>query len=139
MNIINFTPVPALIGGLILGLASVLLLISNGKIAGISGIAKGMFNSSDKAWRIFFIVGLILGGFGYHTFISEELKTESILNIDLKLIIAAILVGSGTALGNGCTSGHGICGLSRRTKRSFVATCVFMAFGMLTVYLEKLF
>lgn len=139
MNIINFTPVPALIGGLILGLASVLLLISNGKIAGISGIAKGMFNSSDKAWRIFFIAGLILGGFGYHTFISEELKTENILNIDLKLIIAAILVGSGTALGNGCTSGHGICGLSRRTKRSFVATCVFMAFGMLTVYLEKLF
>ena len=58
MNIINFTPVPALIGGLILGLASVLLLISNGKIAGISGIAKGMFNSPDKAWRMFFIVGL---------------------------------------------------------------------------------
>ena len=139
MTIVNFTPLPSLIGGLIIGLASVLLLISNGKIAGISGISKGIFNTSnkDKFWRIIFLIGLISGGFLQYNLFSQQDLQINYPPIDMKLVMAAILVGTGTALGNGCTSGHGICGLSRRSKRSFIATCTFMLFGFLTLFLEK--
>lgn len=137
MEIVNFTPVPSLIGGLLIGLASTILLLMNGRIAGISGITKSIFQknkSGDSLWRILFFVGLILGGVLFVTLSGYELSAKS-LNLSWnKIIIGAVLVGVGTSLGNGCTSGHGICGLSRKSLRSFVATLVFMGFGILTVY-----
>lgn len=137
MEIVNFTPVPSLAGGLLIGLASTILLLMNGRIAGISGITKSIFQknkSGDSLWRILFFVGLILGGVLFVTLSGYELSAKS-LNLSWnKIIIGAVLVGVGTSLGNGCTSGHGICGLSRKSLRSFVATLVFMGFGILTVY-----
>lgn len=137
MEIVNFTPVPSLTGGLLIGLASTILLLMNGRIAGISGITKSIFQknkSGDSLWRILFFVGLILGGVLFVTLSGYELSAKS-LNLSWnKIIIGAVLVGVGTSLGNGCTSGHGICGLSRKSLRSFVATLVFMGFGILTVY-----
>jgi len=140
MEIVNFTPIPSLIGGLIIGLSATVLLYWNGRIAGISGISKGILKKNiqgDTLWRILFLTGLILGGFFYTQFAGYELSAKT-LNISwTKLTIAAALVGTGTALGNGCTSGHGICGLSRKSIRSLSATLVFMLFGFITVFFLK--
>ncbi len=136
MEIVNFTPIPSLLGGMLIGLSATLLLLLNGRIAGISGICKSVLqkqSASDFSWRFLFIIGMIIGGSIYAYTHNLNLTANS-MNVDLtKLIIAAVLVGVGTSFGNGCTSGHGICGLSRRSKRSLIATLVFMLFGMLTV------
>jgi uncharacterized membrane protein YedE/YeeE len=137
MEIVNFTPTLSFVGGLLIGLSATLLLLLNGRIAGISGICKSVFQKNspgDSLWRILFILGLVAGGFLYSHFQGVEMTAHS-LNISwTKIVLGAIFVGVGTSLGNGCTSGHGICGLSRKSLRSFTATMVFMAFGMLTVY-----
>lgn len=130
----NFTPLSAAIGGALIGLSAVLLMLSTGRIAGISGIFGGLLNvrGGDKGWRIAFIAGLILapviaGLIGYGM-AQPRLSTNWIV-----IIAAGLLVGFGTRLGGGCTSGHGICGIGRLSPRSIAATIVFMATAVVTV------
>lgn len=125
---------PGLIGGGIIGLASALLLFANGKIAGISGIIGGLFDAKDKMWRGMFLTGLVVGG------LVVVLQTPSNTMFSwqpdyFRIVLAASLVGIGTAVGSGCTSGHGVCGISRFSKRSIIATITFMTTGFLTLWI----
>lgn len=130
----NFTPVSAAIGGLLIGLSAVLLMLLTGRIAGISGIFSGLLTlrGEDKGWRIAFVAGLVLapviaGAIGYG-------MAPPTLPANWVIITAAgLLVGFGTRLGGGCTSGHGICGIGRLSTRSIVATIVFMTTAVVTV------
>ncbi len=140
MNIVNFTPIESFIGGVAIGFSAVLMMYFNGKITGISGIFRGIFLSEDnkeKNWKILFIVSLCLGIFITKP-LGIHLADARNLEIDFKLILAAIFVGAGTTLGSGCTSGHGICGISRGSKRSIIATCTFMITGVLTVLIMRI-
>jgi uncharacterized protein len=119
----------ALLGGILIGLASWLLLASLGKVAGISGIASGLL-SSDKSWRWAFMGGLLGGGALFTVWLAPPAIALRPMGL---LIAAGLLVGFGTVLGSGCTSGHGVCGLGRRSMRSLVAVLVFMAMGVVTV------
>lgn len=127
----------ALAGGLLIGLAASLLILLNGRIAGISGIVGGLLNqqTSDLAWRIAFLAGLIIAPLVYgwvHALPAVEIKAGT-----STLLVAGLLVGIGTRYGSGCTSGHGVCGIARLSRRSIVATLVFMASGALTVYVTR--
>ena len=131
---VNFTPVSAAIGGVLIGLSAVLLMLSTGRIAGIAGIFGGLLNlrSEDKGWRIAFLVGLILapvlaGLIGYG---MAQPKLPSNWAV---IVAAGLLVGFGTRLGGGCTSGHGICGIARLSARSIAATVIFMLTAIVTV------
>lgn len=131
----EFTPWLSLIGGVILGISSVWLMLFHGRIAGISGIVKtAMFNKTGRMWRILFIVGLILGSFisFHYTSFTFEYR-EGFPKI--LIVIGGLLVGIGSALGSGCTSGHGICGISRISNRSILATLVYMLTGVLAATL----
>ena len=134
----NFTPVSGLIGGLFIGLAVALLLFLNGRISGISGIVGGLLTprSSDAGWRVVFVVGLLLGALAYMlaTGGAIPLRIEASLPV---LVAAGPLVGFGHRLGSDCTSGHGLCGIPRLSKRSIVATAVFFGVAMLTVFLTR--
>lgn len=134
----DFTPISSLIGGVFIGISTVILMWFNGKIAGISGIFHGIFTyrSGDYWWRWLFIIGLILGAQIYHFLPAIAFTPRTNYPISL-LIIAGLLVGIGTKIGGGCTSGHGICGVARLSRRSIVATIIFMAFGFITVYVTK--
>ena len=133
MNIINFTPVSALTGGLLIGLSVALFFILNGRMIGISGIASNFLISKDNRIDNFlFLVGLILGPLIYNL-ISGKAINISISNSLILLIIAGAMVGFGTRLSSGCTSGHGISGISRFSLRSIIATITFMIVGILTV------
>ena len=127
-----FTPVSALIGGALLGFAAVCLMKFNGRIAGISGILYGIFSaaSGDKIWRVLFIAGLVLGGTGYQLATNTPLITRESFPL-WQLIAAGLLVGFGTRMGSGCTSGHGVCGIARLSTRSIASTLVFLATGAL--------
>lgn len=130
----NFTPWTSLAGGLMIGLATVFFLLFNGRIAGISGIVGGLLKPSegDISWRIAFLAGLVLSPLVYAlVFPLPQIQVEA--NYPM-LIVAGLLVGIGTRYGSGCTSGHGVCGLSRRSPRSMVATAAFMFAGFATVY-----
>jgi uncharacterized membrane protein YedE/YeeE len=131
----HFTPLASLIGGMLIGLSASMLLLCDGKIAGVSGIVAGMLSPAkhDTLWRVVFIAGLLIGGFLLRVF-SPQIFAISIPRSWGALILAGLLVGFGTRLGNGCTSGHGVCGLSRGAKRSLIATLAFMATGAATVY-----
>ena len=134
MSIVNFTPVASLAGGVLIGLAAVWLLAVNGRVAGVSTILHGLalLPKNDRAWRAAFIAGLVAAGFLWLAFIPPFAARQG---FGLGWAAAAgLLVGFGTRMGNGCTSGHGVCGLGRRSLRSLVAVCVFMATGMLTVF-----
>ena len=122
----------ALLGGVLIGLASVLLLFSIGRIAGISGIVAGL---STEAWRWAFVMGLVGGG-AVATVVLNPPSSASSLPYSA-LAIAGLLVGVGTVIGSGCTSGHGVCGLSRLSPRSLVATAAFMAAGFATVFVVR--
>lgn len=130
----------ALTGGVIIGLAVTIMLLWNGRVTGISGIINGLIfpTSGDTAWRFLFVLGLILGGFTLQFFnpatLSSQLSTDT-----LATILAGLLVGFGTILGSGCTSGHGVCGISRLSPRSIIATITFISAGMISVYLFKQF
>lgn len=128
--------VGGLIGGFLIGLAAVLLLALNGRIAGISGILSGAITSrerSERFWRLLFLVGLIIGAAIYRLFYGPlQIQVEASAPI---LLAAGLLVGFGTRLGSGCTSGHGVCGIARLSPRSMLATLIFMVFGIFTVYL----
>lgn len=134
----NFTPVSALLGGALIGISAFLLLWLNGRIAGISSIMNRVFSSSgpNRYWRISFLLGLLVGAA-----VWQMLGTQPFVpgqGYPLPLIIAGgFLVGLGTRLGSGCTSGHGICGLSLMSFRSIVATLTFMASGFVTVFIIR--
>jgi uncharacterized membrane protein YedE/YeeE len=133
-----FAPLPALAGGVLIGLAAVLLLVATGRVAGVSGIVGSLVRPGreDRAWRIAFVAGLGLGALCYSVVRGEPIAIE----IDVKLptlIVAGLLVGFGTTMANGCTSGHGVCGISRLSPRSMMATGVFMATGGATVLLTR--
>ena len=133
MNIVNFTPLPALTGGLLIGLSVALFFVLNGRMIGISGIASNLLVSKDNRIDNFlFLVGLILGPLIYNLISGKEIII-SISNSLILLIIAGAMVGFGTKLSSGCTSGHGISGISRFSLRSIIATLTFMLVGILTV------
>lgn len=133
----------AFIGGLFIGLAAIILWAFNGRIMGISGIVGSLLSHGtrgDRSWRLAFIAGLLLGAFGLYHYSATSAWFETDLHIPIPALIAAgLLVGFGTRLGSGCTSGHGICGLSRFSKRSAMATGVFMIIGVATVTLLRNF
>ncbi|MDJ0039752.1 hypothetical protein C7431_102429 [Pantoea allii] len=133
IDLIHFTPWQSLAGGLLIGAAAGMLVLCCGRIAGISGILGGLLKrrSSDKPWRLAFIAGLVLSPLVYQRF--SALPSIEIDASWGRLVLAGLLVGLGTRLGSGCTSGHGVCGLSRLSPRSLVATLVFMLTAMLTV------
>lgn len=133
----NFTPWMSLIGGLLIGLATVMFLFFNGRIAGISGIVGGLLNpaSGDIAWRIAFMAGLVISPLVFG--LAAPLPDVRIEASYTTLLTAGLLVGIGTRYGSGCTSGHGVCGLSRRSPRSVVATFSFMFAGFVTVYVAR--
>ena len=127
-----------LIGGLLIGLAAALLLLFNGRIAGISGILAGLITSkftSDWFWRAAFVVGLVCGT-SLYAGLRGPLPLQQQAGNAL-LVLAGLLVGFGTRLGSGCTSGHGVCGLARRSPRSLAATATFIACGVLTVFFVR--
>lgn len=124
-----------LYGGLIIGVASALLLLMNGRIAGISGIAKGIMAEPTQWWRSLFVVGLVVGALIYQWTVGPIVMDMQAGR--LQLLIAGLIVGVGTSMGSGCTSGHGICGLGRGSKRSLAATVTFMAVAVLTVYVVR--
>ena len=132
----NFTPVSALIGGVLIGTSAAMLLVLNGRIAGISGILGGVLSPSQSeiGWRGSFLVGLLIAPLVYRTFggILPLISLDAPLGV---LIAAGLLVGFGSRLGAGCTSGHGVCGIGRGSPRSITATLVFMATAIVTVLL----
>ena len=133
----TFTPWSALAGGAIIGVAAVLFALFNGRVAGISGILGGLLRPSfrDWTWRAAFIAGLVVAPIVYRSFAgSPELTIDAGYPT---LVAAGILVGLGTRYGSGCTSGHGVCGVSRLSPRSLVATLAFMAAGFATVFATR--
>jgi uncharacterized protein len=136
----NFTPVSALLGGVLIGLASVWLLAANGRIAGVSGILHGLVGGmsasppGDLRWRAAFIAGLIAAGFAWQLFAPTSPRENFGLGW---AALAGALVGFGTRVGGGCTSGHGVCGLGRFSLRSLVAVAVFMATGMAATFVMR--
>ena len=137
MNIVNFTPYSALIGGIIIGFAVAIFFYFNGRLVGISGIASNALTEErNKLDNILFLIGLITGPIIYTLFNQEQISI-SISNSYLLLMFAGLLVGIGTRISGGCTSGHGISGIGRFSVRSIVATITFMIVGIITVYLKN--
>ncbi|MFN1595107.1 YeeE/YedE family protein [Vibrio campbellii] len=127
-------PWVSLLGGVMVGVSAVILMLFNGKTAGISGILNGAVENADRVWRIAFLIAMALGGVFAVYVLGGHVPTEYSGNLVL-VVVAGLFVGVGTRIGNGCTSGHGICGMGRFSARSVVATCTFMATAMLTVLL----
>lgn len=134
----EFTPIVSMMGGILIGSSALLLMASVGRIAGISGIVGGALTqkSSERSWRLTFIAGLLLGGFLAAHF-SGALDDIQPVSGWPALTVAGLLVGFGTRMGSGCTSGHGICGLSRFSKRSLWAVLMFMFSGFVTVFVLR--
>ena len=144
MEVAEFEALLPLAGGLSIGLAATLLLMLSGRIAGVCGIAFGVLTEltsgaprfSEISWRVLFILGLVGGAALYH-FISGA-PMPKVDNVSIGVLISGgFIVGLGTKIGSGCTSGHGVCGLGRLSLRSFVATCTFMLFGVISVYIFR--
>lgn len=133
----TFTPLQSLIGGLLIGFSTLLMILWLGKIAGISGIVGQLWSAAvgDRAWRLAFVSGLMLAPLLYAWW--APLPAVQIVTSTPGLVLAGLLVGFGTRLGSGCTSGHGVCGLSRLSLRSLVATLTFMATAILVVWLLR--
>ena len=134
----NFTPYSSLLGGLIIGFAVVLFFITTGRLAGISGIVSSTLEKNENKFsNLLFIIGLVLGPLVFIFFSKNDVVFKMTSSIPL-IIIGGLLVGAGTKIGRGCTSGHGICGISRFSTRSILATIIFMIFAMITVYFLQL-
>ncbi|KLN61604.1 hypothetical protein WH96_04465 [Kiloniella spongiae] len=133
-----FSLIPALGGGILIGIAAIGLMLFNGRIAGISGILGGVFpfNSNDTLWRIAFLVGLVIAPFFYRVLVGQIPEITFSVSWPF-LALGGVLVGIGTQLGSGCTSGHGVCGISRFSIRSIVATLIFMSTAALTVFFVR--
>ena len=139
MEIVNFTPVPAAIGGALIGLAGAMLLLLNGRIAGVAGILSRLLppQPGDAAWRLYFLGGLVVGAIVWRL-ASGQTAADIVFEATWPmLIVGGLLVGAGTRIGNGCTSGHGVCGIGRLSPRSIVATLTFMVTGMATVFVTR--
>ena len=138
IDLINFTPYSSLIGGLIIGFAVVLFFITTGRLAGISGIVSSTLEKNENKFsNLLFIIGLVLGPLVFIFFSQNDVVYKMTSSIPL-IIVGGLLVGLGTKIGRGCTSGHGICGISRFSMRSILATIIFMIFAMITVYIFQL-
>ncbi|MDB3893917.1 YeeE/YedE family protein [Candidatus Pelagibacter sp.] len=137
MNIVNFTPVTATLGGILIGLAVVVFFLFNGRLVGISGIAANALTEKNNRFdNILFLLGLVIGPILYSLFTNNEINI-TISNSFILLIFAGLLVGIGTRISGGCTSGHGISGIGRFSLRSIVATITFMIVGILTVLIKN--
>ena len=134
----HFTPISALLGGALIGLAASLLLVTIGRIAGVSGILAGTIApaSDGRAWRLAFLVGLV-GGAALVRALSPQPVPITMVVGPAAIVLAGLAVGFGTRLGNGCTSGHGVCGMARLSPRSISATVTFLAFGLATVFVVR--
>lgn len=132
-----FTPWSSLAGGVLIGIAAAMFVLLNGRIAGVSGVVGGLLvpAKGDVAWRLAFVVGLVGAPLVYLLFTAVPQSQIDAGN--LALVVAGLLVGIGTRYGSGCTSGHGVCGLSRLSARSLAATAAFMAAGFMTVYVTR--
>jgi uncharacterized membrane protein YedE/YeeE len=135
---LSFTPIPSLFGGMILGVAAALYVLLHGRILGISGIVSGLLHpkKGDWSWRLAFVLGLLTSSFLAALFFG----ILPVIEVDagwLTVIVAGLLVGFGVQYGSGCTSGHGICGLSRLSPRSLVATLSFMSAGFMVVFIIR--
>ena len=132
------TFMPALIGGALIGLAATLLLWLNGRLAGISGILWRLFfaNPGDALWRVLFLIGVVGGAAVYYAIFDDAPAARETFPVWL-LVVAGFLVGYGTSLGNGCTSGHGVCGLGRLSLRSLIATVIFLLTAIFTTFLVR--
>ena len=139
MNIVNFTPMESLLGGLIIGMAVAILYLMRGNYTGISGIYFNVIsvNKSGFLWRFLFITGLIIGPVILSFFSYTDLGFEMPNTNPIIVILGGLLVGYGTQLGSGCTSGHGVCGIGRLSIRSIVGTCVFVGAGVVTVFITR--
>jgi uncharacterized protein len=137
LDVNAFTPAAALAGGALIGVAAAMFLLFNGRIAGISGILGGLLRprEGEMGWRLAFVIGLVAAPVAYQFFAS--LPVSQIAASETMLVIAGLLVGLGTRYGAGCTSGHGVCGLSRFSIRSLVATLLFMTAGFVTVFVMR--
>lgn len=136
----HFTPFTSLSGGIILGVASAIFILVNGRILGISGILGGLLppKVGDTSWRVAFLLGFVAAPALFHALAPTEFVTTARIDAtDLMVIAAGLLVGIGTRYASGCTSGHGVCGLSRLSPRSLVATASFMGAGFATVYVMR--
>jgi uncharacterized membrane protein YedE/YeeE len=135
----SFTPCQSLLGGMLIGCAAALLILANGRVAGISGILGGLMRpmAGDIYWRVAFLVGLMTAPLMYRQ--VDVLPNLEVDASSATVLLAGLLVGIGTRFGGGCTSGHGVCGLARGSLRSFVATVAFMGAGFLTVFLTRYF
>ena len=137
MNIVNFTPITATVGGMIIGLAVVMFFLFNGRLVGISGIASNALTEKDNKFdNLLFLIGLVIGPILYTLFTNNEINI-TISNSLILLIVAGLLVGIGTRISRGCTSGHGISGVGRFSLRSIIATITFMIVGILTVLIKN--
>jgi uncharacterized protein len=136
----NFTPIASLFGGAMIGLSAVVLMLLNGRIAGISGITAGMLTLSgstpDRGWRIAFLAGLVIAPLALVLVTGVRPDITFIAPVPT-MVLAGLLVGFGTVIGNGCTSGHGVCGIARLSTRSIIATAVFMAAGVATTFIVR--
>jgi uncharacterized protein len=134
----NFTPISAAVGGALIGLSAVLLMLFTGRIAGISGIFAGLINpqTDDRSWRAAFIAGLIAAPVTA-MMVGYSVSMPQMPGSWITIVVGGLLVGFGTRLGSGCTSGHGICGIARISPRSIVATCAFMAAAVVVVALSR--
>ena len=134
----TFTPLTALAGGGLIGLATAVLLLANGRVAGVSGIIGSAMARADSntAWRLAFVAGIVLGAFAITRLVPATAAVALPGSVPL-LVAAGLLVGFGTRLGGGCTSGHGVCGLARLSPRSLVATAVFFAVAVATVFVAR--
>ena len=134
----NFTPISAFIGGLLIGVAVVIFFISNGRLAGVSGIVNNTLTKNyNRGINLLFLFGLILGPLVYMFFFQTTIPLVMTSSIPI-IIVGGLLVGIGTKIGSGCTSGHGVCGISRYSIRSILATILFILSAMITVYIFKL-
>ncbi|EHI49429.1 YeeE/YedE family protein (DUF395) [SAR116 cluster alpha proteobacterium HIMB100] len=137
INWTEFTPVLSLAGGMLIGAAALLLMMANGRVMGVSGILGGLLGSSDtKGWRLAFLVGAVAAPLLLVQTGLFEIDVQPVAS-GILLYGAAFLVGLGTAIGSGCTSGHGICGLSRLSLRSLAAVCTFMVTAIITVFVLR--
>lgn len=133
----NFTPVSAAIGGALIGLASALLMLLIGRIAGVSGIfGEAMLGGADKDWRVAFLAGLIAAPV-LAMLAGAPVPVPDMPNSWIVIVVAGLLVGVGTRMGGGCTSGHGVCGIARISPRSITATLIFMATAMVVVFVTR--
>ena len=139
----EFTPLASAFGGALIGLSAVLLMALNGRIAGVSGIGSSVLppwterlDNNDLAWRFAFIIGIMMAPLLVQTVSGEAIQQTVSSNISL-MVIAGLITGVGSVYGGGCTSGHGVCGMSRLSMRSIIATCTFMATAFMTVFITR--